>query len=508
MVRSIDLMMGYFAILLLIFSIGPPTVKGNAEEFIIFAKANETRFLDLDPVTNPQPPYAPIDSEPFIVGVAFDYEDDVIFTSDLRLSEIVRMHPNGSNKEVIANGSRSDGLAWDWVNERLYWTEYVTDTIRRYSPNNQSGEILVDQGLEKPLAIVLNPCNEYAMYWTDWGASPSIKKASMDGENVTVIISTDITYPNGLAIDIDEGRLYWADSSYDRIESSDLEGRDRLVILSSIPHVFGLTLFKDDLYWTDWTERWVALANKNGQDPQVVLVDNLDQNPMAIKVFAKRNGTCWSQWSVWSDCDRPCGVGFHKRSRMCYNTASDTECIGNDVELLKCNEHLCPDICNATQKACSCSNVPVIYDMTKLQTNDTFYGINETAVNNSLATIAKWNAQEITLLCKEARCRESDLEATINELQVEEDTVQTSLNTVMDSQILIRKMIDCHANVWSRKGELFDHYEQLCQRKVIIQQVLSDLKIKKIILENEKKRCADRSWLRTVLEETWHRTIS
>ena len=73
------------------------------------------------------------------------------------------------------------------------------------------------------------------------------------------------------------------------------------------------------------------------------------------------------------------------------------------------------------------------------------------------------------------------------------DTIQVSLNAVRDSQILIRKMIDCQANVWSRKEELFNYYEKLCQCKVIIQQILDDFKIKKTILENEKKRCADRS---------------
>ena len=63
-----------------------------------------------------------------------------------------------------------------------------------------------------------------------------------------------------------------------------------MVILSNIPHAFALTLFKDNLFWTDWTEKWVARANKSGQGSTVVLADNLDQNPMAIKIFAKQNG--------------------------------------------------------------------------------------------------------------------------------------------------------------------------------------------------------------------------
>ena len=58
------------------------------------------------------------------------------------------------------------------------------------------------------------------------------------------------------------------------------------------------------------------------------------------------------------------------------------------------------DMCNATKKSCNCSDVPVIYDMTKLQTNATLYGINEATVNASLTSIAIWDAEQIKLVCK------------------------------------------------------------------------------------------------------------
>ena len=39
------------------------------------------------------------------------------------------------------------------------------------------------------------------MFWTEHGNVPSVKKAFMDGSSVSVIISKDIYWPNGLAID-------------------------------------------------------------------------------------------------------------------------------------------------------------------------------------------------------------------------------------------------------------------------------------------------------------------
>ena len=51
------------------------------------------------------------------------------------------------------------------------------------------------------------------MYWTDWGNNPSrIERAGLDGSNRSVIISSNLTWPNGLTIDFDKGWLIWGDA--------------------------------------------------------------------------------------------------------------------------------------------------------------------------------------------------------------------------------------------------------------------------------------------------------
>lgn len=39
------------------------------------------------------------------------------------------------------------------------------------------------------------------IYWTDWGTSPKIEKASYDGSNRQTLVSTGLKWPNGLAYD-------------------------------------------------------------------------------------------------------------------------------------------------------------------------------------------------------------------------------------------------------------------------------------------------------------------
>lgn len=65
------------------------------------------------------------------------------------------------------------------------------------------------------------------MYWTDWGEAPKIERAGMDGSSRSVIVSTDIYWPNGLTLDYEEQKLYWADAKLNFIHKSNLDGSHR-----------------------------------------------------------------------------------------------------------------------------------------------------------------------------------------------------------------------------------------------------------------------------------------
>lgn len=65
------------------------------------------------------------------------------------------------------------------------------------------------------------------MYWTDWGEVPKIERAGMDGTLRSVIIDSDIYWPNGLTLDYGEQKLYWADAKLSFIHKSNLDGTFR-----------------------------------------------------------------------------------------------------------------------------------------------------------------------------------------------------------------------------------------------------------------------------------------
>jgi len=87
------------------------------------------------------------------------------------------------------------------------------------------------------------------MYWTDWGVEAKIESAALDGTDRKVVVDSSLVWPNGLAIDRLEHRLYWADAELDRIEMAYVNGSGRRVLVSEdLSHVFGFALLGMDAF--------------------------------------------------------------------------------------------------------------------------------------------------------------------------------------------------------------------------------------------------------------------
>ena len=71
------------------------------------------------------------------------------------------------------------------------------------------------------------------MYWTDWGTNARIERAYMSGVGRAAIVSSSLQWPNGIAIDFTQQKLYWTDAGLDKIERSNLDGSYRQVTSKS-----------------------------------------------------------------------------------------------------------------------------------------------------------------------------------------------------------------------------------------------------------------------------------
>ncbi|MGH0138785.1 UNVERIFIED_CONTAM: hypothetical protein FKN15_000914 [Acipenser sinensis] len=194
-----------------------------------------------------------------------------------------------------------EGLAYHRAWDTLYWTSYTTSTITRHTVDQtrtgafQRDTVVTMSGDDHPRAFVLDECQNL-MFWTNWNEqSPSIMRATLSGGNVVVIIGNDIRTPNGLAIDHRAEKLYFSDATLDKIERCEYDGSNRYVILKNEPvHPFGLAVYGDCIFWTDWVRRAVLRADKYVGGDMKVILKNEPVHPFGLAVY----GDCifWTDW--------------------------------------------------------------------------------------------------------------------------------------------------------------------------------------------------------------------
>uniref|UniRef100_A0A4W3J2A8 Low-density lipoprotein receptor-related protein n=1 Tax=Callorhinchus milii TaxID=7868 RepID=A0A4W3J2A8_CALMI len=262
------------------------------EAFLLFSSRADIRRISLE--TNNNDVAIPLTGVKEASALDFEVSDNRIYWTDISLKTISRAFMNGSSSEhVIEFGlDYPEGMAVDWLAKNLYWADTGTNRIEVARLDGQYRQVLVWKELDNPRALALDPSEGY-MYWTEWGGKPRIVRAHMDGMNSFILVDR-VGRANGLTIDYAEQRLYWTDLDTSMIESSNMLGAQREVIADDLPHPFGLTQYRDYIYWTDWNLRSIQRADKiNGQN-RTLIQGHLDY-VMDILVFHSSRQDGWNK---------------------------------------------------------------------------------------------------------------------------------------------------------------------------------------------------------------------
>uniref|UniRef100_A0A8C6V0X7 Low density lipoprotein receptor-related protein 6 n=1 Tax=Neogobius melanostomus TaxID=47308 RepID=A0A8C6V0X7_9GOBI len=286
-------------------------------------------------------------------AVDYVFSQGFIYWSDVSEEAIKRTVYNQSGasvvQTVIAGLASPDGLACDWLGNKLYWTDSETNRIEVAELNGSLRKVLFWQELDQPRAIALDPARGY-MYWTDWGEIPKIERAGMDGTNRSIIIDKEIYWPNGLTLDYSQQKLYWADAKHNAIYRSNLDGSSReVVVKGDLPHPFALTLYEDTLFWTDWNTHSIHSCRKQTGGDQRIVHSNIF-SPMDIHVFSPKrqpalaspctanNGGCshlclLSPSTPFYQCACPTGVQLLQDDKTCRDGATQMLLLARRTDL-------------------------------------------------------------------------------------------------------------------------------------------------------------------------------
>ena len=113
----------------------------------------------------------------------------------------------------------------------------------------------------------------------------------MDGNNQTTIIAFNSSHTHiTFTLDYQAQILYWVDSHSNRLESSNVDGTNRQILLISNDIYCGVSLFRDVLHLSGYYGK-VYTASKNGQDFQLTTTSlnclSSISPPSILKVFSQ-----------------------------------------------------------------------------------------------------------------------------------------------------------------------------------------------------------------------------
>ncbi|KAK6191563.1 hypothetical protein SNE40_003218 [Patella caerulea] len=183
------------------------------------------------------------------------------------------------------------------------------------SPHESSADTYGQQLISDPsqLAIAVETdCKSGYLYWTDVYRG-QIRRSNLDGSNDEVLL-TDLSSPEGIAIDFVSRNLYFTDSGLDIIGVTKLDGSERTSLFKDNlenPRAIAVDPSRGQLYWTDWDRNGpkIERGSMDGSQRKVIVREDLGL-PNGLTLDIGTQQLCWADAGTHRiECVRSDGVG-------------------------------------------------------------------------------------------------------------------------------------------------------------------------------------------------------
>ncbi len=177
-----------------------------------------------------------------------------------RYGALLRANLDGSGMEHVVEQGEVVGFDLDLQERKIYWTD-ARGTIHRANVDGTGVEDLFAPMVRAPYSVAMD-LEDGRLYWSDVVAG-AVQRAGLDGSSPEVVVS-GLKSPKGIALD--GGRLYWADSGTGKIQSADLDGSDVVDIVAALegPDKVAVDLAHRRIYWTEPGRSLIRRADLDG----------------------------------------------------------------------------------------------------------------------------------------------------------------------------------------------------------------------------------------------------
>ncbi|KAL9960532.1 hypothetical protein ACROYT_G034004 [Oculina patagonica] len=279
------------------------------------------------------------------VAIDIHFSLGYIFWSDYIEKNIKRANIDGTNITVLHNNIlHCFGLAVEWRSSHLYWTDETAKTISVSDLEGNNRHILISPSLDQPRGIALDP-NNGLMFWTDWGQTPKIERATLSGTQRVAIVTSNLLSPFGIDLDRQNRLVFWVNWVPSRVESVDYHGNKRKLLFRQLGQFsfFGVTFLSSYLYVSDWGTD--AIHKFNATSANGTVVSNVKVSPFVDGLVSYDS---FRQLPVITCPALPAPpngtrLGCQGNATMYYNTSCQFSCnngyIGSGSQVRRCQHN-------------------------------------------------------------------------------------------------------------------------------------------------------------------------
>lgn len=169
---------------------------------------------------------------------------------------------------VESDLSTTEAVAVDWIGKNLYWIDSTLKHIEVSTKEGLHRATLISENIVKPRSMAIDSRFGY-LFWSDWEEEePRIERSTLAGEErSTIFFLKQIggAWPNGITLDYAKKRVFFLDARSKEIHTVDYNGANHKRILKNfdyLHHPFAITIYENNVYWTDWRLGSVVKADK------------------------------------------------------------------------------------------------------------------------------------------------------------------------------------------------------------------------------------------------------
>jgi low density lipoprotein receptor-related protein 5/6 len=189
-------------------------------------------------------------------------------------------------------------VTWDSRTDTMYFADLGRRTISAASITGENQRVIIDgTSLGAPVGIALDWLHD-RLYWAD-SERDTIESSDLDGGRRVIVVYSGLDRPRDVVVDPERGLMFWSDWSEKkpRIMRANLDGSQRDTLVSEYlraPNGIALDYEKQVVYWVDGLADSLEMVNYDGSNRTTIIDFDLDYHPSGLDVSGDL--LYWTNW--------------------------------------------------------------------------------------------------------------------------------------------------------------------------------------------------------------------